>query len=167
MPRSPFAAAPSYAIANRASAARGWTPGARTVAREAAVQTRKKAAEMQQREPVVPLSVRLVNAACKGIGRAAFWTRTKYPLLRSFVLAHAAGMVNKATIDSREADCRQCSFRYDRGGVKYCRGANNGKGCGCGHWPASRLGYKLTLAAFRCPQRRFDYGGLAAWLFRK
>jgi len=163
MSRSPFAAAMTYPIPRAVAVAKPWVAGSRTVAKAA----RKRAAVRRLAGPVVPASVWAVNVVCKAIGRSAYWSMTVYPLVRMFLLTHAAGTVTRGTTIAREMCCEACSYGYKRGGHPYCRGENNGRGCGCGHWPASRRGHKLKLAAFRCPQGRFDYGGLAAWLFRK
>ncbi len=82
-----------------------------------------------------------------------------YSLARSFVVAHSLGWVGKAERAARTAKCDTCTHLYRfKDGHEYCRGENDGKGCDCGHWPARRKEYIVTLAARKCPQGHFGYG---------
>jgi len=119
-----------------------------------------------------PLSVRLVSRCAWRLIRTfrlaevgLSWIASKYPLLRSLIATHLHGYVSRDTAQDRIAVCLNCPFRYQHDDEAwYCRGDNNGRGCGCGHWKGSRLGYKVKLAAFRCPQKRF--GPAKPWPFR-
>lgn len=90
-----------------------------------------------------------------------------YPLSRAFVIAHLWGWATKDERKARIEKCSACPYRYVHVGKEYCRGDNGGRGCGCGHWVASRLDHKVGLAGFRCPQGRFGYGGLRKLVARK
>ncbi len=170
MARSPFSAASSVAVTTTARPAI-WSAGKaamRLQTRVAPPHTRptpckrQHAARRQARSVAIVHSVcSLVYRLCKGGGFAASWVAKHYPLLRKLVLAHLAGVVRLWEYAERLVQCGQCYFAYERMGERYCRGDNHGKGCGCGHWKGSRLSYKLKLAAFRCPQARFGYGGNA------
>jgi hypothetical protein len=112
----------------------------------------------------VTYSCAFVAMVCHGGVVAASWVARKYPLLRLLVLAHSGGFASQATRRIRLAVCTGCVYNYEKAEHRYCRGDNGGRGCGCGHWRGSRITHKVKLAAFRCPQRRFDYEGLArAW----
>lgn len=167
MPRSPFASARVAMSGPAAVAAPAWSPGARTLRRARELQKATRLAVRKAKASIDPLSVRAVTGACRAVGRGVHWIMTTYPLVRSFLIAHAGGIVSPGEAETRKVACDMCPFGYRHNGADYCRGANNGRGCGCGHWRAARLGYKRKLAAFCCPQGRFGYSGLAVWLFRK
>ena len=78
-----------------------------------------------------------------------------YPKVRSFALAHRRGYASRKLLAQRLATCKQCIFGYEKDGHRYCKGERSGRGCGCGHWVASRVQYKARLKAFQCPQRRW------------
>jgi len=94
-----------------------------------------------------------------------------YSLARSFLVAHSLGWVGRAERDFRIGKCNACPHLYRfTDNHEYCRGENNGKGCDCGHWPARRKEYIVTLAARKCPQGHYGYGrmyGLFARWFKE
>lgn len=90
-----------------------------------------------------------------------------YPLVKSFVKAHAGGPTTMMERIERKGICDQCPYRYDYEGREWCRGDNDGKGCGCGHWRPANLKHKRRLAAFKCPQGKFGYGGLVQLVVRR
>ena len=127
--------------------------------------------------------VRWVKKACSwSISAVVFWNQAitgawvmwlakripqKYPLWKSFAKAHAGGLVGWMTQLERKAICDKCPYRYDYEGREWCRGDNGGKGCGCGHWRPANLKHKRRLAAFKCPQDKFGYGGLVKLVVRR
>ncbi len=87
------------------------------------------------------------------------WTGANYPHIRSFAIAHAAGWVRRAAVVTRREACTGCQYHYTfRDEHSYCKGDNQGRGCGCGHWKLSRLTHKLRLSGWCCPQDKFGYG---------
>jgi hypothetical protein len=88
------------------------------------------------------------------------WFTVFYPKLRAFTLAHLAGPVLPSERKARGTECEECVFKYWHKDELYCKGANGGRGCGCGHWRLSRLTHKLWLAAMPCPIGKFPVGGV-------
>jgi hypothetical protein len=129
--------------------------------------------EVQEQERVArkkrwreyPWSVRAVWHVCAFVnwqGRIISWLARRgahwYPRAHSFVLAHRKAFVADGVLEERLAQCQACMFSYVRRGHRYCRGERGGRGCGCPEWIASRIQYKMQLAAFACPIRRFGPG---------
>ncbi len=83
------------------------------------------------------------------------WPLYRYPDVRSFILAHSRGLGDALLIEARHRHCAACPHLVIHGAQEYCGGADNGRGCGCGHHRLARLAWKLKLKAWSCPQGHF------------
>ena len=90
--------------------------------------------------------------------RGLNWCGQHYPLIRSFVIAHAAGSVSRGLNRKRLVQCVGCDRRYIYQEHAFCR-----TNCKCGHWRLARLSYKTGLSGWQCPIDKFGLGRFGEW----
>ena len=115
-------------------------------------------AQLPARKHAVPFDVLCVTVFYRVVSSTLavlLWPFYRYADVRSFILAHGKGFVGAEVVGQRYRSCVACAFLLAYKGEEYCNGENEGRGCNCGHYPLSRLTWKLKLRAWSCPQGHF------------
>lgn len=106
-----------------------------------------------------PLDIRILRHVYRWMHRQVDrvgWLMGQYVRGRSLVVAHSKGLVSRKTQNARLSACSTCEYKYlYSDGHNYCRGANGGLGCGCGHYVLSRLSWTTRLKNWTCPVGKF------------
>jgi hypothetical protein len=90
-----------------------------------------------------PRDVRVLKSIARALVAA-------YESVRSFIVAHALGLVDPQTREIRCARCRGCSRAADRGdGVIVCRERQSR--CGCPAWLLAGVWWRTWLWSSECP----------------